>query len=49
MGVGKQPYAVKTILGWVLRGPSGMRGVGMKKVNFVGAEEDSFIERLAKD
>ena len=48
MSVGKQPYAVKTILGWVLRGPSGVRGVDMKRVNFVGAEEDSLVERLAK-
>ena len=43
MGVGKQPYAVKMIPGWILRGPSGVRDVDMKKVNFV-----ALVEMLAK-
>ena len=48
IGVGRQPYAVKTILGWIFRGPTGVKGVNVKQVNLIGVEEDSLVDKLAK-
>lgn len=48
IGVGKQPHAVKSIFGWVLRGPSDTSVLNCRHVNYVGVEEESLTETLAR-
>ena len=48
MGRGRQPYAVKSIFGWVIRGPHHRQANATKCVNYLGAEEESLREALAR-
>ena len=38
IGVGKQPYAVRSALGWLIRGPCGGKATNTKCVNYLGVE-----------
>ena len=48
VGVVKQPYAVKSVLGWTIRGPCGVKGTNLKCVNVLGTQESSLVDELAK-
>lgn len=48
IGVGKQPHAVKSVFGWVLRGPCDGRITATRLINYTGAEEASLVETLQR-
>ena len=48
VGVGKQPYAVKSVLGWTIRGPLGVKGTNLKCVNVLETQERSLVDELVK-
>ena len=47
-GVGKQPYAVNSILGWTIRGPCRVKGTNSKCVEVLGTQGSSLVDELAK-
>ena len=46
IGHGRQPYAVKTNLGWSIRGPWDSITTNERFINYVGAKPDSFAQTV---
>ena len=44
IGVSKQPYVVKSVLGWTIRGLCGVKGTNIKCVNILGTQESSLVD-----
>ncbi|WP_348538382.1 hypothetical protein [Streptococcus dysgalactiae] len=48
VGTGKQPFAVKSVLGWVVRGPTGLRHDSVHHVNAIATQNLSTRDLLLK-